>query len=184
MPVFQMLSASQNTNTIHFWLIEIIRIGMKHKQNFPLPKQVVCDFDRALIGAIVRAFCQCKNLQNYLSQCFICLNEESKSLPPTFLRLDISHFIHMISRWKELKIIHPQARLFYITVMAFLTKISNFEQFQEVAKCAIVLTNSEMFGNTKDNISSYAEHCFKQLHAVVTQNTVSCEIIDAQNGTS
>jgi len=38
-----------------------------------------------------------------------------------------------------------------------------------------------MFGNTKDNIPSYAEHCFKQLHAVVTQNTVPCEIIDAQN---
>lgn len=180
MPVFQMLSASQNTNTIHFWLVEIIRIGMKHKPNFPLPKQVVCDFDRALIGAIVRAFCQCKNLQNYLSQCFICLNGESKNLPPTFLRLDISHFIHMISRWKELKIIHPQARLFYITIMAFLTKISNFEQFQDVAKCAIVLTNSEMFGNTKDNIPSYAEHCFKKLHTVVTQNIVPCEIIDAQ----
>jgi len=80
-----------------------------------------------------------------------------------------------------LKIIHPQARLFYITDVAFLTKILNFEQFQEVAKCVIVLTNSEMFGNIKDNIPSYAEHCFKQLYAVVTQNTVPCEIIDVQN---
>lgn len=180
MPVFQMLSASQNTNTIHFWLIEIIRIGMKHKSNFPLPKQVVCDFDRALIGAIVRAFCQCKNLQDYLSQCFICLSKKSKNLPPTFLRLDVSHFIHMVSRWKELKFIHPQARLFYITIMAFLTKISDFVEFQEIAKCAIVLANSEMFGNTKDNIPSYSELCFKKLHTVVTQNTVPCEIIDGK----
>lgn len=49
---------------------------------------------------------------------------------------------------------------------------------QEVAKCTIVLTNSEMFGNTKDNIPSYAEHCFKKLHTIVTQNIVPCEIID------
>lgn len=109
---------------------------MKHKPNFPLPKQVVCDFDKALIGAIVRAFYQCKNLQDYLSQCFICLNKESKNLPPTFLRLDVSHFIHMVSRWKELKLIHPQARLFYITIMAFLTKISDFAGSSEMYHCS------------------------------------------------
>lgn len=173
-----MLSASQNTNTIHFWLIEIIRIGMKHKSNFPLPKEVVCDFDKALIGAIVRAFCKCKNLQDYLSQCFIYLHKETKNLLPTFLRLDVSHFIHMVSRWKELKLIHPQARLFCITIMAFLTKVSDFTEFQEIARCDIVLANSEMFGNTKDNIPSYAEHCFKKLHTIVTQNALPCEIIE------
>lgn len=75
-PVFQMLSASQNTNTIHFWLIDILRIGMKHTSNFPLPKEIVCDFDRALIGAFVKAFCKCQNLHHYLSQCFECLNDK------------------------------------------------------------------------------------------------------------
>lgn len=139
MPVFQMLSASQNTNTIYFWLIEIIRIGMQHKRNFPLPKQVVCDFDKALMGAIARAFCQCQNLQNYLSRCFLSLMGETKDLPSSYLRLDISHFIHIISRWKELKILHPQVRIFYMTIMAFLTKISDFVEFTEVAKCAVVL---------------------------------------------
>lgn len=151
---------------------------MKQKPNFPLPKQVVCDFDKALIVTIVRAFCQCKNLQDHLSQCFICLSKESKNLPSIFLRLDVSHLIHMVSRWKKLKFIHPQVRLFYITIMALLTKISDFVEFQEVAKCVIVLTNSEMFWNTKDNIPSYAEHCFKKLHTVITQNTVPREIID------
>lgn len=35
-----------------------------------------------------------------------------------------------------------------------------------------------MFGNTKDNIPSHAEHYFKKLHTIVTQNTIPCEIID------
>jgi len=38
MPVFQMLSASQNMNTIHFLLIEIIRIGMKTQTKFLIAK--------------------------------------------------------------------------------------------------------------------------------------------------
>jgi len=37
-----------------------------------------------------------------------------------------------------------------------------------------------MFRNTKDNIPSYAVYCFKKLHVVVAQNTISCEIIDDQ----
>lgn len=56
MPVFQMLSAAQHTNAILYWLLEIRRIGSLHKKSFSCPQQVVCDFDRALMDAIVRAF--------------------------------------------------------------------------------------------------------------------------------
>lgn len=37
MPVFQMLSAIQNTNAIMYWFNEIIRIGCTHKQNLHIP---------------------------------------------------------------------------------------------------------------------------------------------------
>lgn len=67
--------------------------------------------------------------------------------------------------------------------MAFLTKVSDFVEFQKIAKCAITLTYSEIFENTEDNIPSYAEHCFKILHAIVTQNVVPCENINKQEVT-
>lgn len=64
--------------------------------------------------------------------------------------------------------------------MAYLTKVSDFIELQEIANCAIVLTNSETFGNTINNIPSYAKKCFKKLHAIVVKNTVPCEILNTQ----
>jgi len=66
--------------------------------------------------------------------------------------------------------------------MAYLTRISDFAKFQEVARCAIVLVNSEMFGDTKDNIPSYAKKCFEKLH-VVQRNTTPFEITDEKDET-
>lgn len=140
--VFQILSAFQNTNSICYWLNEIIRIGSKHTTKFPFPKQVVCDFDKALMGAIVRAFGECRDLKDYLSRCFRCLTGSTNALPSCFLRLDVSHYIHMICRWKELKTLHPLARTFWIMVMAHLTKIKDFDKFQEIVKSAIIVSNS------------------------------------------
>ena len=149
-PVFQMLSASQNTNTICYWLNEIIRIGSKHRSTFPIPKQVVCDFDKALLGGVARAFGQCRDLKDYLLQCFSCITGSSKQLPSCFLRLDISHYIHMICRWDVLSKIHPLARTLYIMMMAHLAKISDFNEFQDVVKSAIILCNNEEYGDTID----------------------------------
>lgn len=108
---------------------------MKQRSNFPLPKQVVCNFDKALMGTIVKAFCKCKSLHHYLSQSFKCLNEKLKNLSSSFLRLDISYYIHMVSRWKEIKTLYPQVCLFYISIMAYLTKVSDFIELQEIANC-------------------------------------------------
>lgn len=47
-PICQMISAVQNTNAITYWLMEFLRIGSFHKSNFPVPKEVITDFDRAL----------------------------------------------------------------------------------------------------------------------------------------
>lgn len=76
MPVFQMLSAAQNTNTILYWLLEIRRIGSLHKTSFPRPQEVVCDFDRALMDAIVRAFGNCDDLKEYLSISFLSITNK------------------------------------------------------------------------------------------------------------
>lgn len=61
--------------------------------------------------------------------------------------------------------------------MAFLTKVSEFIEFQEIARYIIILTNSEMFGNDENNSPLY---CFKKLQAIVVHNTVLCDIVKTQ----
>lgn len=53
-PVFQMLSAEHHTDAIAKWLFEFLRAGAKEKSSFPVPKEVVTDFDKALLGGILR----------------------------------------------------------------------------------------------------------------------------------
>ena len=96
MPVFQMLSTIQNTNAIMYWFNEIIRIGCTHKQNFPYPNQIVCDFDKALMGAVAKSFGGCKNLKDYLQQRFCYLINMPHNLPLCLIRLGISHYVHLI----------------------------------------------------------------------------------------
>lgn len=98
MPVFQMLSAVQHTNAILYWLFEIRRIGSLHKTSFPCPQQIVCDFDRALMGSIVRAFGKCNDLKEYLSRCYLLITNKNEKMPACFLRLDISHYVNFITR--------------------------------------------------------------------------------------
>lgn len=58
-PVTQMLSERHNTNSIHYWLMEWIRSGV------PRPREVVCDFSRALLTAAIRSFPNYSTLDEY-----------------------------------------------------------------------------------------------------------------------
>jgi len=59
-PVTQMLSERHNTNAIHYWLMEWIRSGA------PRPREVVCDFSRALLTAAIRSFINYSTLEEYI----------------------------------------------------------------------------------------------------------------------
>lgn len=154
MPVFQMLSAVQNINAIEQWLNEFLRIGSIRKAGFPIPSSVVCDFDMALLNAIAKAFGQYSNLRTYLDACFtLILKEHSIEKPKCFIRLDICHYMHMVSRWKCLSQLNPIVKKFYIRAMALLTKQTDYFRFVELAKCILTLSLSEEIGhdNTENN---------------------------------
>lgn len=50
-PVSQMLSESQDTPTITYWLSQWLQSGA------PIPVEIMCDYSNALIGAITRSYC-------------------------------------------------------------------------------------------------------------------------------
>lgn len=117
MPVFQMLSAAQNVNAIQYWLTEFLRIGSSRKANFPVPQTVVCDFDMALLNAIAKAFTQHSNLKHYLTTCFtLIVQQHTIEKPKCFIRLDICHYIHMVSRRKCLLKLNPKVKNFTFTL--------------------------------------------------------------------
>lgn len=56
------------------------------------------------MSALTQAFTQYKSLEQYLQVCFsIVVLKKEDELPMCFIRNDVNHFIHLISKWKEVK---------------------------------------------------------------------------------
>lgn len=96
-PVFQMVSADQSALQIGHFMRLILSPGA------PIPPIVVSDFGWALLIAVSQAFGKCTDLQEYLQKCYNVAVRDEDSLPTIYLRLDVSHLIAMIPRWKSLK---------------------------------------------------------------------------------
>lgn len=157
MPVFQMLSAAQRTNAILYWLFEIRRIGSLHKISFRCPQQIVCDFDRALMGAIVRAFGNCNNLKEYLSTCYLLLANKNDKPPGCFLRLNISRYVSLKTVWKIFTSVHPNVKTFYIMIMCLLSRATDFIELKQIVRAAIILCSSENVGKDGNQQDTLAE---------------------------
>lgn len=119
-PIFQMASLVQNTNAISHWLNEFLHIGVTQKASFPTPKEVVTDFDKALLGAVSRVFAQKPSLKMYLSCNYDLLTEKTSVVPPCLLRLDISHLMNMVARWKCFASKLARVRQMYLRSVAVL----------------------------------------------------------------
>lgn len=63
-PISQQLSEKQDMMTIYYWLFNWINTGMT------IPNECVCDYSKALLGAITRTFYKRKSLQEYIDTCF------------------------------------------------------------------------------------------------------------------
>ena len=67
--VGQMLSASQDTNTILYWLNKwLVSVGIK-------PKEAVSDYSKALLGGISLSFNNL-TLEDYMRECFLFLTNQ------------------------------------------------------------------------------------------------------------
>lgn len=91
-PVFQMVSADQRS----FQIANFLRFILS--KSVPRPPIVVCDFGRALVNAVAEIFGRCNDLSNYLRICYNAAVKGSFVIPASYLRLDVSHLIAMVSR--------------------------------------------------------------------------------------
>lgn len=121
-PVFQMISSKHDAAIITYFLLEIVRAGA------PLPKMIVSDFGRAILIAVARAFSNCGDLHSYLRICYdIVVLGKTDKVPACYIRLDVSHFIAMIARWKPLKGKPTKVRQFFLRSLGCVYKTTDFQ---------------------------------------------------------
>lgn len=112
-PICQQLSEKQDMLSIHYWMSCWTNMGNKS------PNECISDYSKALIGAITRSFCNRKSLKDYVKVCFDYLIGIENNLPECFVRIDIAHMVHILCRWKCLKVRY-EVRDFYIRSICLL----------------------------------------------------------------
>lgn len=128
--VYQLLTESQETETIEHWLRMWLRNVKYHK-----PTQVVVDYSRAMLLACSKAFNDI-TIKKYIEICFKAASageNVSREWISTYVRIDVAHMINLVCRWPSLKT-HPlrSVRDFYIRCIALMIDCQNFQDFVEV----------------------------------------------------
>lgn len=151
-PVFQMVSTAQNSAIITFWLLEMLRDGS------PVPRMVVCDFGRAILTAVAKAFAYCCDLRGYMQKCYdlVISNVKSES-PGCYIRLDVSHLIAMVARWDCLRGKPSKVRQLFIRGIAQIYQMQSVIEAEYVIESLLVIALSEDVGCTEQNFPVESE---------------------------
>lgn len=74
-----MVSESQTTNSISFWLMEWLRAKV------PVPKEVICDSSKSLL-TVIRVFSKNQGIDEYIAKCW------DNDMPMCYVCIDVAHF--------------------------------------------------------------------------------------------
>lgn len=125
--VGQLLSASQTTNKILFFLNEwLTSVDIK-------PKEVVCDYSRALLGAISRSFNHL-SIKEYIQDCFYVLQKQNDKIMNdiSFIRIDVAHLVAIFCKQKYFASRTQAVKDFLIRCVALMISCDELEKFREI----------------------------------------------------
>jgi len=144
--IAQQLSEKQDMLSIYYWMASWVNTVI-------IPNECVCDYSKALLGAITRSFCNRKSLKEYSRMCFDFLTGEKSLLPECYVRVDVAHIIHMLYRWKC-----PSARKplkdFYVRCVSLLIKYKNIDMLKSALEMIIIVACANMDG-VDNNLKKY-----------------------------
>jgi hypothetical protein len=80
-----MISEKQDTLSIYNWLASWMATGIQP------PNEIVCDYSRALLAAIIKVFFKGSSTDGYVNYIFKLLIGQEKKVPTTYIRLDVAH---------------------------------------------------------------------------------------------
>ncbi|CAI6370194.1 unnamed protein product [Macrosiphum euphorbiae] len=138
-----MISEKHDTLTIFYWLAEWIKDGG------PIPQETACDYSKALLGAISRAFCNGTTLSDYVDKCFNVLCSKSyNDLPPCFIRIDIAHLVKLVCRWKCLAGTNKyRLKQFYVRCVILLVEAKCIDEFEKILVNILTVSMSQTEGD-------------------------------------
>lgn len=153
-PITQMISESHDTLSIFRWLSQWKKSAVK------CPNEIICDFSRALIGALTRAFCDGLSQQGYVEKCFIFLYGQTTDLPPCIIRIDVAHVIKIFCRIKCL-VGQSKKHLkeFYVRCLRLLMESATLNEFRIILThlLTIVLSETDGWIDTENSIKTSSE---------------------------
>jgi len=99
----------------------------------PKPKQVVCDFSRALLCGISLAFNN-QTIKSYVNDSFnAILRPVVRKRPDTVIRVDVAHLIAAVCHWNCWKSVrHISIKEFYVRCIALMVECITFSDFQKI----------------------------------------------------
>jgi len=163
-PVLQMLSESHTTTAIWMWLIQWIQSGA------PIPREVICDASTALLSAVVQAFTNYNNIDDYADNIW-----EDRDLPYCYIRIDVAHFMKKYANF--LKITRLRVKTFYLACIGQLILARNIEEAENILFSILTIAVNETEGNTSDGTPTCCEIHKLKLKRLLTSETLS----DAEN---
>ena len=108
----------------------------------PKPKITVADYSRAFQGALSLVF-KNKSIKDYVACCFSAIRSgDIYLLAPTFIRVDVSHFMAICCRFKCFSKDNYAVMNFLIRVVALLVSCDNFERFDHILTLLLTVTSN------------------------------------------
>lgn len=135
-PVCQMLSERHDTTTIEYW----IKNWIASKAHEPL--EIVTDMSKALQNAICMAYNN-ETYKEYLSKCYQVLIGKVEHVSRPYLRIDIAHLIHWVSRLKCFTNCKYHIKDFYLRAIGFMSTLESFEDIEKTMKVLINISSNE-----------------------------------------
>lgn len=180
-PVFQMISADHRTVMISFFLRSITA------KNVPIPRTIVSDFGWAILIAASDVFAQCIDLRDYLEKCYvtaICGN--NSIIPKCYIRLDVSHLINMVAKWKCLKGKDKTlVRAFNLRCVSQAYQMNSFKELEYFMESLLSVALSKSIGCTSNGKAVASNMRINYLNNIIkgniNANKIETIINDADN---
>ncbi|KAL5233861.1 hypothetical protein ACI65C_001271 [Semiaphis heraclei] len=169
LPVAQMLSEKQDTLTICNWLSNWKKYAIHE------PNETVCDYSKALLGALTRSFCDGMSLKTYNETCFlIMLGMKETRLPKCYIRLDVAHIVKIFCRFKcftEKK--QKYLKEFYVRGLRLLLTSEELSEFKNILQSLLTVMMCETDGwvTDRDQVEkSPSEKCREFILSLIRSN--------------
>lgn len=118
-------------------------------------------------------FVKCIDLRDYLQKCYVtAILGNSSVIPSCYIRLDISHLINMVAKWKCLKAKDKiLVRAFYLRCIGQAYQMVSFKELEFFMESILSVALSKSIGCTSDGKSVPADLRMNYLNNIIKGNT-------------